>query len=627
MTTATDHNMDNTSSTSIAPPPNVLRARARKLTLLVMLGSFCATTLLQNITQSRHNVLVKNTGAEANISNLNSFSLALLLGGLRGPLVMMLWMSSESQKQDKDLDDFDSKIEMIRLLQPEFDSVHLFQMWNKAYNVSVQMANKSNKYVTILDGIEYGEQTAEQKKDNVNILSEINKMYFSKLGASQEKGYYVDRARHETLPDLKVTVPQDRMNDFELAMAKANVDPARSQVLIARARKNGSVVINKLVYDVLKSQFTGPGIEYSAAETSPYLNGKRVRLNTLVDIDGKILPKYLAPVDERFATDPISGEKADGSTLQFLKQLEPFPYGVPPMAIGWNYGKRSQILRWAHNQKHIQISDMVIDNQPAVNLKWWTEAEWETGRLKELQAFDIKLRTARDVEAGRAAIELPCASLPLTTAIKDIQALKQAIYQYDLISKLAELTIIEFDRHQKRFANSELQFVGYRDVVKCASLISLADRDYLMAMMVTQNIPTDGIVFGGSGVKSNGIASTATPAEILKDDLPALKKRVIAEYQKASTAWELVMLKHHLNPMVAQNIFPKGINQTNIGQAGPNALTPDQIHGITMMAVQVLEQNPHLDTEADRPEAVRSLKRIFQRLMILDPEHYGQLLK
>ena len=50
---------------------------------------------------------------------------------------MILWTSSESQKNEKDLEGFDTKVEWIRLLQPEFDTVHVFQVWNKAYNISV----------------------------------------------------------------------------------------------------------------------------------------------------------------------------------------------------------------------------------------------------------------------------------------------------------------------------------------------------------------------------------------------------------------------------------------------------------------------------------------------------------
>jgi hypothetical protein len=37
------------------------------------------------------------TGTRTSLANMNSFALALLLGGLRGPLVMILWTSSEQQ--------------------------------------------------------------------------------------------------------------------------------------------------------------------------------------------------------------------------------------------------------------------------------------------------------------------------------------------------------------------------------------------------------------------------------------------------------------------------------------------------------------------------------------------------
>src|SRR4051812_19291525 len=67
------------------------------------------------------------TGTAQSLSAMPSYALALMLGGLRGPLVMILWSSSESQKADKDLEDFDTKVEWIRLLQPEFDTVHIIQ--------------------------------------------------------------------------------------------------------------------------------------------------------------------------------------------------------------------------------------------------------------------------------------------------------------------------------------------------------------------------------------------------------------------------------------------------------------------------------------------------------------------
>jgi hypothetical protein len=97
---------------------------------------------------------VVSASSTAGLSRMNSYALTLLLGGLRGPLVMFLWPSAEDQKSERDLEDFDTKIEWIRLLQAEFDSVHLFQIWNKAYNISAQMASLRNKYHVILDAFD-----------------------------------------------------------------------------------------------------------------------------------------------------------------------------------------------------------------------------------------------------------------------------------------------------------------------------------------------------------------------------------------------------------------------------------------------------------------------------------------
>src|SRR5450432_2322739 len=110
---------------------------------------------------------VHSGGSGAGLSRMNSYALALLLGGLRGPLVMFLWPSAEEQKRQKNLEDFDTKIEWIRLLQAEFDTVHLFQIWNKAYNISAQMANLGNKYHAILDALDYAHSVDQERPNNI----------------------------------------------------------------------------------------------------------------------------------------------------------------------------------------------------------------------------------------------------------------------------------------------------------------------------------------------------------------------------------------------------------------------------------------------------------------------------
>jgi hypothetical protein len=123
----------------------------------------------------------------------------LLLGGLRGPLVMFLWSSSENQKNERDLEDFDTKVEMIRLLQPEFDSVHIYQAWNKGYNVSAQIASLPNKYAVILDAVRYLEKVDQSRPNNLNILLALNGCTSTSSGtAVQDSVYYRRQVRADT---------------------------------------------------------------------------------------------------------------------------------------------------------------------------------------------------------------------------------------------------------------------------------------------------------------------------------------------------------------------------------------------------------------------------------------------
>ena len=165
-----------------------------------------------------------------NFSQFNSYTLGLLLGGLRGPLVMTLWSTSEAQKSERNLDDINTKIELIRLLQPNFDTVHLFQIWNKAYNLSVQMANLPSKYAMILDAIDYARSTRAERPENINIESALGGIYFDKLGNSAEKGYYRQRIRDETMAPLGqvlFTFPTDKRDAFIAAALAAGADARR----------------------------------------------------------------------------------------------------------------------------------------------------------------------------------------------------------------------------------------------------------------------------------------------------------------------------------------------------------------------------------------------------------------
>jgi hypothetical protein len=169
-----------------------MRGRGRVAIGFTLIIALIVSAVLQQVAFSYRTAAVNRNRPEglpapSRIANLDSFSLALLLGGLRGPLVMFLWTNSESQKSDKDLESFDTQVELIRLLQPEFDTVHLFQIWNKAYNVSVQLASLSNKYATILDAVEYAHRALETNPNDINLLAALAGLFTDKLGNSTEK--------------------------------------------------------------------------------------------------------------------------------------------------------------------------------------------------------------------------------------------------------------------------------------------------------------------------------------------------------------------------------------------------------------------------------------------------------
>src|SRR3954454_10554803 len=254
--------------------------RARRVPIVVLLLiALIATGFTRSLADAKRTagqpLGSMGSGGGSQLPRMNSFALALLLGGLRGPLVMILWTSSESQKTEKSLEDYDTKVEWIRLLQPEFDSVHIFQVWNKAYNISVQMASLANKYAAILDALDYAHRIRSQRPNNINLEIAIADVYFNKFGMSTEKEYYGRRVRQDT--------------------------QWRQQT----GAKPGEV------------------------------GWRRTRLDPMLDTKGDILPEY---ADE----------------LQYLKKYEPFPSGIPPFGLAYNYYRRAQILQSEGGQRHLQ---------------------------------------------------------------------------------------------------------------------------------------------------------------------------------------------------------------------------------------------------------------------------------
>jgi hypothetical protein len=312
---------------------------------------------------------------------------------------------------------------------------------------------------------------------------------------------------------------------------------------------------------------------------------RRIRLNPMLDLEGNLLPSVITPTEPRPAGLAANAQWNDGSELQYLKKFAPFPYGIPPMAIGWNYYKRSQVTHDLTKQKHLQLSDMVVDNRPAINAKLWAESEWNLGRQTEMNAFGLKAPVTDNTATARAVIELPAASIGPDTPFLDIAAAKEATYHYDEVSKVADQSIAEFNRHLQHYAANDFQ--SNRESIRAMKALCIADRDYLRMMLV----PAD---------------QTAARGE--------LQKQTVEEYTTAMLAWERLMLKHNISDAVVNAIYPQKSRDI------VDNLTPPQVHQLLGAVQRLLQANRQYDTESDRVESERYVQRAYLRLAQLHAE-------
>lgn len=499
--------------------------------IAALIGSILTRSAATRFQEARSPSMRHTANSRRSLAGMDSYALALLLGGLRGPLVMILWANSESQKADRDLEGIDTQIEWIRRLQPEFDTVHVFQMWNKAYNLSVQMVGLANKYSTILDALDYGRNIDAERPDNLNILREIGRIYSDKLGNSNpEKFYYRDRIRAET-----------------------------------RYREQQSGAAHR----------GQPGFQ-------------RLKHDSLLDANGNILPEYIKP---RRAPISANGETYDGSELEFLKQYQPFPYGISPYGLGYNYHKRSQVLMSALKQIPIQINESVADAQPALSLKSWSEEEWERAQRMEHKAFGVKMPSERILQ------ELSTAAIAIDAPLADAALLPEMIYSYGMAARLAGDALKEYERHlsNPEFATKLSIYASHMDQLRGERALVSADRDYLRAIQAKD------------------------PSERAK--LLASAKE---SYQDSIRLMGLTELRYFTADRIISGIFPPTLTRANIGTGkpgDPTYLTWQQVLAAHHAARAFIDANGGVmmdENSEDRMEYDAYITRAVQRLQQID---------
>ncbi len=473
--------------------------------------------------------------ATTSFGSMNSFSLALLLGGLRGPLVMFLWISSESQKNEKDLEDFDTKIEWIRLLQPEFDTVLIYQIWNKAYNISAQRASLVDKYGDIVDAVRYAKDGDASRPNNVNILLAIEGIYSQKLGTTTgDKVYYIKRVREETKAHEPrqespgavrrhldpVLDPQGKILPELLAAKTPRPADLKAQVIVPAARMTEFATAAAQLGVVLPDAPPPSAATPQGADRVIVLDEAAARKLDQKGVQGVLF---------------IYADWNDGSELQYLKKYEPYPDGVSPLALGFNYAKRAQVLMTVGKQKPSQLGQGIVDVKPGLELRDWANDEWTRAVDAENHAFE-KSTASPGAKAAEANV------VSVGSKVIDRTAFANARREFDLAARISRDARAEYERHVRNpafFINRMQDYGGQIDTLLAQEYLLQADTDFLI------------------------YADPSTS----EADRRAAAKRAIDSYLQAALTYEYVELRYYApDEVITPMLKPFGYTRRTVGR-------------------------------------------------------------
>jgi hypothetical protein len=110
----------------------------------------------------------------------------LSLLGSRGFAVAALWYAAIDKQKRNDFHEFEVLVKAVTTLQPHFITPWIFQSWNIAYNVSVEMHSIGDMYFYIARGIELLSEGERRNKRSPDMRYQIAFYYQNKFGVSDQ---------------------------------------------------------------------------------------------------------------------------------------------------------------------------------------------------------------------------------------------------------------------------------------------------------------------------------------------------------------------------------------------------------------------------------------------------------
>ncbi|MFP6767941.1 MAG: hypothetical protein VB859_07215 [Planctomycetaceae bacterium] len=130
--------------------------------------------------------------AEHNLGRVDPTSAAmnLVLLGLRGVAVNMLWMDYIDQQKTKNWAQMRSTTDSITMLQPHYLQIWRYHGWNLAYNVAAEWDDVRDRYYWIKEGAKFIIDGTEFNQFSPELRYDIGRIIGQKIGIADEWRIY-----------------------------------------------------------------------------------------------------------------------------------------------------------------------------------------------------------------------------------------------------------------------------------------------------------------------------------------------------------------------------------------------------------------------------------------------------
>lgn len=139
----------------------------------------------------------------------SSAAMNLVLLGMRGVAVNLLYAEFDKQKDMKRWAEMQATTESIVRLQPHYEKVWEMNGWNLAYNTSAEWDAVPDRYSWVKKGGKFLIQGVKQNRKSTHLQYHVANVYQKKIGTADESRFYRDYFLHDPDPKFKGGVDPD----------------------------------------------------------------------------------------------------------------------------------------------------------------------------------------------------------------------------------------------------------------------------------------------------------------------------------------------------------------------------------------------------------------------------------